>query len=143
LNHAVLGDWESARIEMRKMHEREAVIAEFRAKEVEALKQEAEAKNIKTQLEDLKGYPVELLDSPEVAGLRNGYQSAFGHYLAGFVYEVMGEPGLAAAGYRQAIELRPDVTMLKSGLAELDRRVRNRRAKTTDTLIVVESGRVP
>ena len=143
LNHAVLGDWENARIEVRKMHEREAVIAEFRAKEVETLKQEAEAKNIKTQLEDLKGYPVEMLDSPEVAGLRNGYQSAFGHYLAGFVYEVLGEPGLAAAGYRQAIELRPDVAMLKDSLAGLDRRVRNRRTKATDTLIVVESGRVP
>jgi len=143
LDHAVLGDWDNARIEVRKMHEREAVIAEFRAREVEKLKEQAEAKNIRTQVEDLKGYPVELLNSREVTGLRNSYQSAFGHYLAGFVYEVSGEPGLAAAGYRQAIELRPDVPMLKQALAGLDRRVRRPNPKFTDTLIVAESGKVP
>lgn len=143
LNHAALGNWDHARTEVRKMHEREAVIAEFRAKEVESLKQEAEEKKITTTVQDLKGYPVETLDSPEVTGLRNSYQSAFGHYLAGFVYESQGEPGLAAAGYRQAIELRPDVPMLQQGLAGLDARVRQRSHKVTDTLIVVESGRVP
>lgn len=143
LNHAVLNDWESARVEVRKMHEREGVIAEFRAKEVEALKEKAAEKEITTQVEDLEGYPIETLNSPEVTKLRNSYQSAFGHYLAGFIYEVLNEPGLAAAGYRQAIELRPDVPMLKQGLAGLDRRIKRRSHKLTDTLIVVESGRAP
>lgn len=143
LNHAMLSDWESARVEVRKMHEREALIAEYRAKEVEELKAKAEEKQITTTIEELEGYPIETLNSPEVTKLRNSYQSAFGHYLAGFIYEVLGESGLAAAGYRQAIELRPDVPMLKHGLAGLDRRVKRRSPKLTDTLIVVESGRAP
>src|SRR5690606_1976228 len=143
LNHAVLSDWEGARVEVRKMHEREAIIAEYRAKEVEELKAAAEEKNITTTVETLEGYPIETLNSPDVTKLRNSYQSAFGHYLAGFIYEVLNEPGLAAAGYRQAIELRPDVPMLKQGLAGLDRRVKRRRHDRTDTLIVVESGRAP
>lgn len=143
LNHAVLSDWENARVEVRKMHEREALIAEYRAKEVEELKAKAEEKEITTTLETLEGYPIETLNSPDVTKLRNSYQSAFGHYLAGFIYEVLDEPGLAAAGYRQAIELRPDVPMLKQGLAGLDRRVKRRSHKVTDTLIIVESGRAP
>src|SRR5690606_34936553 len=131
LNHAVLSDWEGARVEVRKMHEREAIIAEYRAKEVEELKAAAEEKNITTTVETLEGYPIETLNSPDVTKLRNSYQSAFGHYLAGFIYEVLNEPGLAAAGYRQAIELRPDVPMLKQGLAGLDRRVKRRRHDRT------------
>ncbi len=143
LNHAVLSDWDNARIEVRKMHEREGLIAEYRAKEVEALKAQAEEKKITTKVEDLQGYPIETLNSPEVTQLRNSYQSAFGHYLAGFVYEAGDEPGLAAAGYRQAIELRPDASLLKQALAGLDQRLKRRRHNVTDTLFVVESGRAP
>ena len=38
------------------------------------------------------------LDAPEVVSLKNSYQSAFSHYLAGFVYEALGEKDLAAPG---------------------------------------------
>lgn len=143
MDHALLGDWNAARVEVKKMHEREAVIAEFRAKEVEDAKAKGQENNIKTTYKDLKGYPVELLDDPEVVKLRNGYQSAIGHYLAGFVYEALGEPSLAAAGYRQAIELRPGVPLLEQSLAELDQRVGRGGGKTTDVLFVLEAGEAP
>ena len=45
--------------------------------------------------------------------LKNGYQSALSHYLAGFVYESLGEPSLAAPGYRLANELQPDHPLSK------------------------------
>ncbi len=103
LDHILLGNWDMARTEIKKMHEREAIIAEIRAKEVEKIEEEAKTRNVKTEIKDLKGYPVETLNDPEVTKLKNSFQSAFSHYLAGFVYEALNEPSLAAPGYRKAI----------------------------------------
>jgi hypothetical protein len=143
LDHVLLGDWDLARIEVKKMHEREAVIAELRAKEIEDAQARGEENNVTTTFKDLKGYPVELLEDPEVIKLRNGYQSAVGHYVAGFVYEALGEPSLAAAGYRQAIELRPGIALLESGLADLDQRSARPLPDMTDVLLIAESGVAP
>lgn len=143
MDHISMGKWDDARTEIKKTHEREAVIAELRAKEVQQATEEAKTRNVQTQYKDLKGYPVESLDDPEVTALKNGYQSAFSHYLAGFVYEALGEPGLAAPGYRKAIELRPDVKFLEAGLAGLDKRVRSGKRGQTDVLFVVETGSAP
>lgn len=143
LNHLNLGDWDSARTEIKKTHEREAVIAELRAKQIEKETEEARTRNVTTTLTDLQGYPVETLNDPEVVALKNGYQSAASHYLAGFIYEALNEPSLAAPGYRTAIELRPDIALLEDGLKNLDRRGRSNRRGTTDTLFVVETGFAP
>jgi hypothetical protein len=80
LDHLLSGDWNSARTEIKKTHEREAVIAEINAKDTEALEQESKDKGIATTFKDLNGYPVETLNAPEVTALKNGYQSAFSHY---------------------------------------------------------------
>ncbi len=144
-NHLAAGKWNDARIEIRKMYERETLIAQFREKEVDALKAAAEEKGSKggtLKMEQIKGYPVEIFDDPEVTNLRNAHQSAVSHYLAGFVFEALNEPSLAAAGYRQAIELRPDVPMLKDGLARIGAK-RRAASGTTDVLFVVESGTMP
>lgn len=145
LNHMCSGDWNAARTEVKKSHEREALIQELNAKKYAKVAEEAgKNRNVKTSYSTLKGYPVETLDDPEVIALRNGYQSAFSHYLAGFVYEALGESSLAAAGYRQAIELKPETGILKEGLNGLDKRVATARGATdTDVLFIVESGFVP
>jgi hypothetical protein len=144
LNHLALGDWNSARTEVKKMHEREAIIAEFRAKDVDAAKEKAESKGLKvTSFKELNGYPVETLEDPAVLSLKNSYESAFANYLAGFVYESLGEPSLAATGYRKAIEMRPDQALLEDSLKNLDSRVRARTPKLVDTLFVIESGSAP
>ena len=78
--------------------------------------------------------------------LKNGYQNALSHYLAGFLYEAMNEPGLAAPGYRKAIELKPDTGVLEEGLRGLDDRSSftwKRRQRMTDVLFVVEAGDAP
>ncbi len=143
LNHLSAGDWDAARIEIKKTHEREAIIAEINAKDTEALEQESKEKGITTTFKDLNGYPVETLNSAEVTRLKNGYQSAFSHYLAGFVYEALNEQGLAAPGYRQAVELQPNIKILEDGLASLELRPNLRKATDTDVLFVVESGSAP
>lgn len=120
LNLLAQNDFDGARTEIKKTHEREAVIADLRDKEYLKSEEEARSKGVSTQFKDLKGYPVESLDAPEVVGLKNSYQSAFSHYLSGFVYEALGEKDLAAPGYRQAAELRPNTPLLDQALLDLD-----------------------
>lgn len=143
LDHLARGDFDTARVDIKRTHEREAVIAALRDKELRKTEQEAKKRGARTSFKELNGYPVQSIDNPEVNALRNSYQSAFSHYLAGFVYEALGEPSLAAAGYRQAIELRPNQPLLEQALAGLDARAGARDDGYTDVLFVVESGTAP
>lgn len=144
MNRVSLGDLDTARVDIKRTHEREAVIAAFRAKETEAAEKEAKDKGVKPGAKELDGYPVETLNDPEVLKLKNGFQNAWSHYMAGFVYEALNEPSLAAPGYRKAIELRPDLPVLEDGLRGLDKRTSFRRQKgATDVLFIVESGNAP
>lgn len=144
MNRIHLGDLDAARVDIKRTHEREAIIAEFRARQTAEAEKEAKEKGIKFESKDLNGYPVETLNDPEVMQLKNGYQNALSHYLAGFVYEALNEPGLAAPGYRKAIELRPSLTVLEEGLRGLDQRTGfQSRKRATDVLFIVESGNAP
>jgi hypothetical protein len=130
-------------VAIKRTHEREALIAEIKAKKFAEIEEQAKKKGAKTSVKDLGGFPTQTLDNPEVNALRNSYQSAFSHYLAGFVYEALGEPSLAAAGYRQATELKPSVPILEDGLSGLDQRVGGHSDQDTDVLFVIETGEVP
>ncbi|MBP9960704.1 hypothetical protein CYD26_18055 [Pseudomonas sp. FFUP_PS_473] len=141
LNLLALNDFDAARTEIKKTHEREAVIAELRDKEYLKREEDAEKEGIKTEYKDLQGYPVAALDAPEVVGLKNSYQSAFSHYLSGYVYEALGERGLAAPGYRKAAELRPNTPLLEQALLDLDKPAAKN--NDSDVLIVVQSGLAP
>lgn len=143
LDHLARGDFDTARVDIKRTHEREAVIAALRDKELRKTEEEAQKRGVQTSFKELNGYPVQSIDNPGVNALRNSYQSAFSHYLAGFVYEALGEPSLAAAGYRQAIELRPNQPLLEQALAGLDARAGARDDGYTDVLFVVESGTAP
>ncbi|MBF0161775.1 MAG: hypothetical protein HQL88_05755 [Magnetococcales bacterium] len=143
LDHIALGNWEAARTEIKKTHEREALIAELQAKKILQEEEESGRRNVNKNIKDLQGYPVESLNDPQVIALKNGYQNAFGHYLAGFIYEALNEPSLAAPGYRQAIELRPDLPILEEGLKQLDRRGKRAADGLTDVLFIVEGGVAP
>lgn len=141
LNLLAQNDFDGARTEIKKTHEREAIIAELRDKEYLKREEEAEKEGIKTEYKDLQGYPVASLDAPEVVGLKNSYQSAFSHYLSGYVYEALGEKGLAAPGYRKAAELRPNTPLLDQALLDLDKN--SAKAGESDVLIVVQTGLAP
>lgn len=146
LNRVAASDLETARVDIKRTHEREAVIAEFRAKETAEAEESAKAKGVEKSGKEVNGYPVETLNDPEVLALKNGYQNAVSHYLAGYLYEVLNEPGLAAPGYRKAIELRPETPVLEEGLRGLDERTsftHKRRQRMTDVLFLVEAGDAP
>lgn len=141
LNLLAVNDFDGARTQIKKTHEREAVIADLRDKEYLKREEEAEKQGVKTEYKDLQGYPVASLDAPEVVSLKNSYQSAFSHYLAGFVYEALGEKDLAAPGYRKAAELRPNTPLLEQALRDLDKPAA--KSDDSDILIVVQSGLAP
>jgi uncharacterized protein len=138
------GKWDEARVEIKKMHEREAIISEFRAKELEDARKEAEGSGIAiSSPKEINGYPIESLEAPEVKSLKNAYESAVANYLAGFVYEALGEPSLAAAGYRKAIEMRGNSPILEDALKNLDDNSNRSLSAGVDTLIIVETGNAP
>ncbi|AOE88067.1 COG3014 family protein [Pseudomonas sp. TCU-HL1] len=142
LNDLAVNDFDAARTEIKKTHEREALIADLRDKEYLKREEEAEKQGVTTQLKDLQGYPVASLDAPEVVSLKNSYQSAFSHYLSGFVYEALGEKGLAAPGYRRAAELRPNVPVLEQALLDLDSSAARTEGES-EVLLVVQAGLAP
>lgn len=134
-------DVAAARVMIKKTHEREATIAQKRDLQYLKLENQAEEKGISLKYKDLQGYPVATLDAPEVVALKNSYQSAFSHYLAGFVYETLGEKDLAAPGYRQAVELRPNTPLLEQALRNLDKSPL--KAGESDVLLIVQTGLAP
>ena len=143
LNHLARGDFDNARVAIKQTHELEALIGEQRAKQFAAVEDQAKKKGARTSFKELNGYPVETIDNPGVNALRNSYQSALSHYLAGFVYESLGEGSLAAPGYRLANELQPNQPLLEEALRGLDQRLLTPDDGMTDVLFVISSGTAP
>jgi len=143
LNYLALGEYDNARVAIKQTHELEAVIADVRSKELAKVQQQAQKQGARTNFKELNGYPVQTIDNPEVNSLKNSYQSALSHYLAGFVYESLGEPSLAAPGYRLANELQPNQPLLEEALRGLDQRTGAPDDGMTDTLFVIGSGTAP
>jgi hypothetical protein len=143
LNYLALGEYDNARVAIKQTHELEAVIADLRSKELGKVEQQARQKGARTSFTELNGYPVQTIDNPAVNALKNSYQSALSHYLAGFVYEALGEPSLAAPGYRLANELQPNQPLLEEALSGLDQRVAVPDDGLTDVLFVIGSGTAP
>src|SRR4029079_10905775 len=91
LNFLAMGDFDNARVAIKQTHEREAVIADLRAKEVREIERDTGKRGAQTSFKELNGYPVQTIDNPQVNALKNSYQSALSHYLAGFIYEAQSE----------------------------------------------------
>lgn len=123
LAYLAAGKTEDALVEIKKTWERENLIKTQHEKDIDEAENEAKEKGYKTKVEELNGYPIATLNSPDVTNLKNGYQNAFSHYLSGFLYEAAGETALATASYRTAIELQPSLSVLKEGLASIDNRL--------------------
>ncbi len=143
LNYLAMGDMDQARVAIKQTHELEGQIAEARRKEVERVEEDAKKRGAQTSFKELNGYPIETIDNADVNALRNSYQSALSHYLAGFVYEALGEASLAAPGYRMANELQPNQPALEEALRGLDQRMTQRDDGMTDVLFVVGAGSAP
>jgi hypothetical protein len=141
LSHVMQGNYDLARIEMKKTYEREKLIESFREKEYDKLQEDAKAQKATVDLKQMKEYPMAELDTPEVNSLKNGFQNTFAHYLAGYFFEVTGESSLAEPGYRNALKLAPNSRIIQAGLKDVGRRRPG--PKESDVLFVIESGFAP
>ncbi len=150
LSEFLLGNFDAARVEAKKLTEREKLIEKVNEKKLIAVKEKVESESkknsqITSRADNIGGYPVNLYELPEVNALKNAYQNAAAHYLAGFMFEMQGESGMAAPGYRLAVELRPDNDVFAKSLATLDRKIAENTAakKTSEVLVIYETGAVP
>ena len=143
LNYLAMGRFDEARVAIKQTHELEAQIAAAREKELAEVEAEAKKRGARTSFKELNGYPVQTIDNPEVNALKNGYQSALSHYLAGFVYEALHEGSLAAPGYRLANELQPGKPALEEALGGLDARLSGPADGMTEVLFIVSAGSAP
>ena len=141
LDYISAGDLDSARIYMKKTGERQDFIAELHSKEIQKEEDTAKEKGIKRDISLINGYPIASLNTPEVNGLKNGYQNAFSEYLAGYVYEALNND-LAQPAYKRAVELKPDSQLLKDSLAKVGK-AKSDSADDSDVLLVVENGVAP
>jgi hypothetical protein len=143
LNDLAMGKFDAARVAIKQTHELEAQIALTRERQIAEVEAEATKRGAKTSFKELNGYPVETIDNPQVNALKNGYQSALSHYLAGFVYEALDEGSLAAPGYRLANELQPGQPALEEALRGLDGRLGASNDGMTEVLFIVSAGSAP
>jgi len=141
INHALARRYDLAIVESNKMVERETIIEKFREKTFSSIKsKEGSGDGITSRVEEIQGYPVEVLNSPLLAQAKNAYQNPASYYLSGFIYESQKEPSLAAPSYNRAITLRPNNQLFRTSLANLDKNVATKSGSISETLLIIESG---
>jgi hypothetical protein len=153
LNYISLGNWDNARVEIKRMYQIEDRIRQYREVEYQTAKQKSGAlpKNAPT-LEQIErqnsgAYSFDFINRPSALGLQNSYQSAFSHYLAGFIFESLGEYDLARLGYVRALQLNPSNALIKESINNVDNKSATSSAsnnnKFTDVLFIEEVGHAP
>lgn len=148
LNFMSLNDIDSSRVEITRMYNLEDIIQNYR--DSEYAKSEEEAKSApkgfpsfdKFQTDNQNKYDFAAINSKEVLALKNSYQNAFSHYLAGFIFEARGEMSLARPGYVRAGQLKPNNTLITQTINNIDNRNLPNK-NSTDLLLVEEVGHAP
>jgi hypothetical protein len=147
LNHIDLNNWQDARVEIKKMYQTEVAIQNYN----QALYMQTEEDNASYQADGQKNmvrqqvmnkYDFSTINSPQVVALKNGYQSALSHYLAGFVFEALGEPSLSRPGYVNAGQLNLHGSLSKKSISNLDNN-QIKKPGYTNLLIIEEVGHAP
>jgi len=136
MNYAMMGNFESAAVEMRKMEKRQ----EFWLKESEA--KITEAKNKKNELQDNSsmdqipdGYSMTtLLQDDEVRDMVNNYQDAFSYSISAIVSKISNNLDYAEISQKRAVLLSKDAEKLFEDNIKKD---------SVDVYVVVLSGQAP
>jgi hypothetical protein len=148
LNALNQGDWDGARIQIQRMYQLEQLIQNYRDAQYAEMAQKSQElpQNMVSYdqfaANNEANYDFDSISTPQVLALKNSYQNAFSHYLAGFVFEALGEDSLSRPGYLKALQLNPADTMINQSISNLDKN--NKPGKNqTDLLLVEEIGHAP
>lgn len=137
INYAMLGNFEGATVEMRKMEKRQ----EFWLKESEAKIIEARDKK-----SDLRGNPdtesipsgysmAKLLEDDEVRNMVNNYQDAFSYSLSSILSKISNDNDYSQISKKRAIALSSNAEFLFNDAPQVDGAV--------DVYVIVLSGQAP
>lgn len=147
LNHLDLNNWDNARIEIKRMYQIEQATENYNqalyaseAQETQKIGADPQQSYLSRQI--LQKYDFSDINNPQVLALKNSYQNAFSHYLAGFVFEALNEPSLARPGYVKAGQLNPTSPLIQQSIDNIDKNVHTK-AGFSDVLIVEETGHAP
>ncbi|MBK7719264.1 MAG: hypothetical protein IPJ36_10365 [Simplicispira sp.] len=141
------GRFSNACVDIKRTHERVAVIAEFRAKETLAAEEEAKVKGASSAGKELKWLPGGNAQRSRSAGAQErAYERALALPCRRLICtKCWAESGLAAPGYRKAIELKPETLVFEEGPVSTAAPAFTwkRRQRMTDVLFLVEVGDAP
>lgn len=137
INYAMLGNFEGATVEMRKMEKRQ----EFWLKESEAKIIEARDKK-----SDLRGNPdtesipsgysmAKLLEDDEVRNMVNNYQDSFSYSLSSIISKISKDEDYSQISKKRAIALSSNAEILFNDAPQIDGAV--------DVYVIVLSGQAP
>jgi uncharacterized protein len=112
LNYTMLGNFEGAAVEMRRMEQRQ----EFWLKESEEKIKDAadETKKAQQQGNDTSAIPdgysmASMLENPEVRSVANSYQDPFSYALSKIIFDFSGQSETGEISFKRALALNPDV----------------------------------
>ncbi len=139
LNYTMLGRFEGAAVEMRRMEQRQEFwLKETEGKIKEAAEAKAEAQKKGATLEDMpNGYSMaSMLQNEEVRTLANSYQDPFSYTLSSIINTIITKAKVDTdVNYKRAITLNPDVA--KVFISD------HMPPKTVDVVVVVLAGIAP
>lgn len=146
LNNISLKQPDYARIEIKRMYEIEDRIKNYRSVQYAKEQNQLSPKGIPTyqqfQAKSARNYNFAYLNSEAVLQLKNSYENAFSHYLAGFIFESLGENSLARPGYLRAFELNPNNRLIQTSINNLDHG-NTSMPGSTNLLVIEEVGHAP
>ena len=145
LNHALMGRYDLAAVEARKIALREEVIEKFNKKAYESIAEQekfnanlGDDAHVISKIELIDNYPIEDFKHPKVRALKNSYQNASANYLSGFIFEAENDFSLARPAYLKALNLNPESKLFRQSINSLDKNSKG--DSDSEVLIVLESG---
>lgn len=147
INQFALGNLDNARIEVKRMYQTEQALQNYNQvlynqAQIDAQKQSKDKTQAYLYNQINTAYNFPDANNPAVLALKNSYQNAFSHYLAGFIFEALNEPSLARPGYLKAGQLNPNNKLIQQSIDNLDKNIRPTKGMT-DLLIVEQTGHAP
>lgn len=110
LNYAMLGNFEGATVEMRKMEKRQEFwLKESEEKLSETQKKKSEVQGNPNTDQIPAGYSMgEMLQDPDIRAMANNYQDAFSYALSAVVSRISNDTQYSAISQKRALALSPE-----------------------------------
>jgi len=137
LNYAMLGNFEGATVEMRKMEKRQEFwLKESEEKISETQKKKSEVQGNPNTDEIPAGYSMgEMLQDPDVRAMANNYQDAFSYALSSVISRISNDTQYSEISQKRALSLSADASSVFTPASKTP--------NTVDVYVVAFTGQAP